>query len=523
MVGRTASGKQFRRPPNHPQRAAQYLRMSTDLQEYSTELQAAGIQRYADLHNITIVQTYADEGKSGLNLGGRLALQNLIDDVTNGRAEFDLILVYDVSRWGRFQNADEAAHLEYICRQSGISIEYCAEQFENDGSISATIIKTVKRAMAGEYSRELSSKVFAGQCRQIARGYRQGGLAGYGLNRLMVDSNRQPKSLLAIGEHKSLQTDRVILVPGPPNEVENVRLIYRQFVISKRNEREIAALLNASGAKTHVGTAWSRGTVHEILTNEKYIGHNVYNRRSFKLKIERVKNAADQIVRANNAFEAIVDRSIFEQAQRIIEERSRHLSDEEMLSCLAQLLTTNNVLSALIIDERDDMPASSSYRHRFGSLINAYKLVGFTPRRDFRYIETNRFLRTLHPGVVTSLITDLRGIGASVDIDDSSDLLTINGEFTASVVLSRCCELARSKRWKIRFDTSLMPDITIVLRMNSENSSVLDYYLLPRLEFGRDIQIRLADENEFRFEAYRYETLGAFLALASRAPVRRAA
>jgi hypothetical protein len=72
-----------------------------------------------------------------------------------------------VSRWGRFQDADESAYYEYICKRAGIAIQYCAEQFENDGSPVSTIVKGVKRAMAGEYSRELSAKVFAGQCRLI--------------------------------------------------------------------------------------------------------------------------------------------------------------------------------------------------------------------------------------------------------------------------------------------------------------------------------------------------------------------
>src|SRR5260370_9808234 len=100
-------------------------------------------------------------------------------------------------RWGRFQDADESAYYEYICRRAGIEVRYCAEQFENDGSIASTIVKTVKRAMAGEYSRELSAKVFAGQCRLIELGFRQGGIAGYGLRRRLIDQNRDPKAILA--------------------------------------------------------------------------------------------------------------------------------------------------------------------------------------------------------------------------------------------------------------------------------------------------------------------------------------
>jgi len=63
-----------------------------------------------------------------------------------------MILVYDVSRWGRFQDADESAYYEYRCRRAGIQVVYCAEQFENDGSPVSTIVKGVKRAMAGEYT-----------------------------------------------------------------------------------------------------------------------------------------------------------------------------------------------------------------------------------------------------------------------------------------------------------------------------------------------------------------------------------
>lgn len=143
-------------------RAAQYVRMSTEHQKYSTENQAEIIARYAAQRGFEIVETYADNGKSGLRLDGRDALKRLIADVQAGRADFNVVLVYDVSRWGRFQDADESAYYEFLCREAGISIHYCAEQFENDGSLSATIVKSMKRAMAGEYSRELSLKVFTG-------------------------------------------------------------------------------------------------------------------------------------------------------------------------------------------------------------------------------------------------------------------------------------------------------------------------------------------------------------------------
>ena len=251
------------------QRAVEYVRMSTEHQQYSTENQSDKIREYAERHGIQIIRTYTDAGKSGLRIDGRVSLQQLIKDVESGSADFTIILVYDVSRWGRFQDADESAYYEYLCRRAGIQVAYCAEQFENDGSPVSTIVKGVKRAMAGEYSRELSAKVFAGQCRLIELGFRQGGPAGYGLRRVLIDQNGSIKTELTRGEHKSLQTDRVILMPGPEDEVRTVNLIYQWFIDEGLVESEIAERLNKKAILTDLDRQWTRATVHELLTNEK--------------------------------------------------------------------------------------------------------------------------------------------------------------------------------------------------------------------------------------------------------------
>jgi len=111
-------------------RAAQYIRMSTDHQSYSPVNQADANENYAKTRGIEIVVTYYDPGISGLHLEGRDALKQLIHDVQSKNRLFDLLLVYDISRWGRFQDIDESAYYEYICRRSGVAICYCAEPFE---------------------------------------------------------------------------------------------------------------------------------------------------------------------------------------------------------------------------------------------------------------------------------------------------------------------------------------------------------------------------------------------------------
>lgn len=503
-------------------KAAEYVRMSTEHQRYSTENQSDTIRKYAASRGIEIVRTYADHGKSGLRLDGRDALKQLIGDVRSGQATFTVVLVYDVSRWGRFQDADESAYYEYLCKESGISVHYCAEQFENDGSLSATIIKSMKRAMAGEYSRELSTKVFAGQCRLITLGFRQGGPAGYGLRRQLIDEHRTAKGELTRGVHKSIQTDRVVLMPGPEDEVQTVRRMYELF-LGGQTEQQIAETLNGEYRRTDLLRPWTRGTVHQVLTNEKYIGNNVYNRTSFKLKRKRVSNPRDMWIRADGAFPAIVDSVAHATVQRIIAERSTRYSDHQMLGQLSALLRAVGRLSALVIDEQDNLPSSSAYRARFGSLLRAYALVGYTPERDFTYLEVNRTLRTLHPRIVADAVTSIRAAGGEVTADTTTDLLTVNGEFTASIVISRCEHLmSGAHRWTIRLDASLRPDITVAVRMDPQNQSALDYYLLPRLGVTSE-SVRVRDENGLDLDSFRCDSLESFFYLAARTSIGRVA
>ena len=516
------TGKPNPKPDEKPEqagrrcRAVAYLRMSTDLQQYSTENQKAIIERYAAEHGMEIVATYSDEARSGLSLENRPGMRKMLEDAKGKEAGFDTILVYDISRWGRFQNPDQSAAIEYACQEADIEVHYCMEQFVNDGSPVSNIIKAVKRSMAAEYARELSNKVFAGQCRLIERGFRQGGMAGYGLRRMRIDQNGEPQGVLDRGQRKSLQTDRVILVPGPEEEVETVRWMYRQFVDEGRLEGEVAALLNERGTRTDLGRPWTHGTVHQVLTNEKYIGNNVFNRHSYKLKGTHKDNPRDEWIRADGAFEAIVEPQLFFTAQGMIRERNRRFSNDEMLDRLKGLLRKEGRLSGFMIDEAENMPSSGTYCSRFGSLVRAYQLVGFTPERDYRYIEINRALRRIHAGAVAHAIAEIESIGGTTSQDPVTDLLTVNGEFTASIVISRCRHTkAGSCHWKIRLDTGLAPDLTVALRMNGANEAVLDYYLLPLRVLDTN-RIRLAEENGLMLDAFRFETLEYFFCMAER-------
>ena len=184
---------------------------------------------------------------------------------------------------------------------------------------------------------------------------------------------------------------------------------------------------------------------------------------------------------------------------------------------------TQGRLSGIVIDEAQGVPSSSAFRCRFGSLLRAYSLVGYTPRRDYRYIEINRVLRRLHPDMVEMVVTGLEQAGGTVQREGGNDLIEVNGEFSFSVIIVRCRRTpSGALRWQIRFDTGLQPDITVVIRMDANNQQPFDFYLFPRIDMA-SARLRLAEDNGLGLDAYRFETLDVLYELAARSRIAEAA
>src|SRR6266446_5601169 len=139
-------------------------------------------------------------------------------------------------------------------------------------------------------------------------GFWQGGTPGYGLQREMVDENRCSKGLLTHGQREYLQTDHVILRPGPPTELRVIKRVFRDIVLKRKSEAMIARELNQAGIANHNGRPWTTWTIRHLLRNENYIGNNVYNRRTSRLRQKGKRNPRSEWIRAPKAFfEPIVD------------------------------------------------------------------------------------------------------------------------------------------------------------------------------------------------------------------------
>ena len=499
---------------------AAYVRMSTEHQQYSTENQLACIKDYAARRGMEIARVFADEGKSGLSVRGRESLQRMIAEVESGAAAFHAILVYDVSRWGRFQDTDESGYIEYRCRRTGIPVHYCAEQFENDGSPTSNIIKSVKRSMAGEYSRELSTKVFQGACRLIQLGFKQGGRAGYGLRRMVLDPSGQPKGLLADGEQKFLATDRVVFVPGPEAEQAIVREIFTAYVRDGRGPVLVAAELNRRQIPSSYGRPWTDNMIHTMLTNENYIGNLVYHRSSCKLQSRTVRNPPETWIRADGVFPALVDRALFARAQVIMRERAEAYTEEELLSALRNLWSRRGRLSALVIDADPAMPSASTYLLRFGSLLTAYQRIGYRVRHDLGFHVAKRRVQAHCREFVQTLVAALAGRGLAAEHDPARNIVRVAGELLVAVVVTRCY---RTKYQTLRWIVPIHPaaDLTLAVRLDGANEAIQDYFMFPRLD--RPGTAWLRPDNHVLLDAYRFRTLEPLLAVTERISVEDAA
>ncbi len=490
-------------------RAAQYVRMSTELQRYSIQNQAAAIGAYAQQRNLDIVRTYVDEGRSGLRINRRPGLIELIEDVQSGNADFSHILVYDVSRWGRFQDVDESAHYEFVCKRNGVNVAYCAEQFENDGSLLSSIIKNIKRVMAAEFSRELGVKVHAGHCRIAGLGYRVGGSLTFGLGREMVDERRRSKGRLAKGEHKALKTDRVRLRLGSDEEIAIVRWIFQQFVTERKTDVEIARQLNRGNILNHHGRPWTCIMVHNILKNENYIGNLVYNRTSRRLGQKLVNNPHQLWIRSASGVAPVIDHDLFARAQKIMAERYISIPEDQMLRRLRLALNRKGKLSSSIIKKAAGLPSVACYIKHFGSLRKAYALIGYEGSRDCVWFDARQHwsevLSRLAAQAAEKLRTDL---GLRVNVGDDGRDLTLDGKrkILAFQVVRQMAKRNANHAAQWRANRAKPAELLVVLRLNDVNKEIRDYVLVPSPD-DMSQYLTLSDGALARQKAVRVETV----------------
>jgi DNA invertase Pin-like site-specific DNA recombinase len=498
--------------PHYVDRAALYVRASTQHQNYSTQHQVATLHEYAVKHGLEVVTIYRDEGRSGLHIDDRSGLLRLLEDVNRGRANFSTVLVYDVSRWGRFQDSDQSAYYEFACRRAGISVVYCEEPLLNDGSPMAAMLKSLKRAMAAEFSRELSTKVFRAQCRLTLAGFKQGGVAGYGLRRMAVTTSGEHRNLLALRQRKSNPTDRVTYVRGTQDEVAVIQWIYAMYIDEHMYDTAIAGRLNAEGLKNACGRSWSSHNVKQILTNEKYAGTLVFNRSTQRLRSARRPNDQDKWIRQENAFDAIVSRDRFAAARAERKRRNRIWSDEEMLDGLRAILVEHGTVSATLIDE-SSLPPAKSYVFRFNTLVAAMEAAGVSGPSLPPTIITRFRLRCL----TADMLAEIERCANLAGVDHA--LLGRRtfrfGAVTARFLCTRCRYERSHPCWKVLLRHKPPVDFIVWARMDEANRQIAGIYLLPVTAFPEHTVLWPSTRTLASYECFAYPSIAHLFGVAT--------
>ncbi|MHC4695469.1 MAG: recombinase family protein [Planctomycetota bacterium] len=347
-----------------------YVRRSTDRQEQSIPDQKKAIKDYAAEHGLRLSKFYVDDAISGTSTLGRRAFQQMIQDAQSPARGFDVIIVYDVKRFGRIDN-DEAGYYRHLLRTHGVEVCYVSENFNGDSTDD--LLRPVKQWQARQESKDLSKVTIRGLLSKMDDkgggngkggrcGWWMGGVPSHGydlsyetadgaflfLVRYMPDGSKrlldEKGSLtrrLARGESLNIsKRDRAKLTPSSPERVQVIKTIFRMYAEQGKGFKSVAETLNLDDVPTPRGPAWSHiysgqwtdTTIRSILVNPVYVGDMVWNRRTDgrfhqirkgrAVERERVHGArlvpndeSDWII-VRDAHPALISRRVFEQARQ---------------------------------------------------------------------------------------------------------------------------------------------------------------------------------------------------------------
>ena len=264
-------------------KAFAYARFSTDMQrEESIDAQLRAIRDYCSRNNITLIDSFTDEGISGTT-DNRPAFQEMIKKAD----EVDFVIVHKLDRFSR--NKYDSAIYKRLLSQKNVRVISVLENL--DDSPESIILESVLEGMSEYYSKNLSREVKKGLYENAYKCQFNGGTPLYGYS---IDSNKK----YIINDYEAIA----------------VRLIFQMFA-DGYSYSEIISELTKRGYKTSKGNRFKSTTLYEMLSNERYIGTYMYSKEDYKLSngkrnSHKFKNRADMIV-IENGNPAIIDNHLW--------------------------------------------------------------------------------------------------------------------------------------------------------------------------------------------------------------------
>ena len=279
---------------NSKVRVAAYIRVSTNKDDQQNSFAAQYIhytKLFEDSITEELIDIYSDEGITGTTTDKREGFNRMLDDCEKGRIQ--RIYVKSISRFGR-NTVECLSHIRYL-KSKGISVYF--EKEELDTAIEETEFRlTMMEFHAQEESISISKNVRLGERYRMERGDYLLKVAPYGYERY----------------------ERTLIV----NEAEAVivRRIFDDYNNGK-STRLIADELNAEGVpRKNPDELWKRTAIEYILSNEKYIGDQMYLKRyrTEEFPFTRVRNHGEhEYYYIEESHQPIISKTTFDYAQKL--------------------------------------------------------------------------------------------------------------------------------------------------------------------------------------------------------------
>ena len=299
-------------------RVAAYARVSTDSEEQQTSY-AAQVSYYTEYikkrPDWEFVSVYTDEGISATNTKHRDGFNAMIADALAGK--IDLIVTKSVSRFAR--NTVDSLTTVRKLKEKGVEVYFEKEQIYTLDSKGELLI-TLMSSLAQEESRSISENVTWGQRKRMADG----------------------KVSIPYGRFLGYRKGEDGLPEVVPEEAEVVRLIYRSFMegltAGKIAQMLMEKNITAPGGKEK----WHSSTIESILTNEKYKGSALLQKKfTVDFLTKRVKINEGEVPQyfVEHSHPPIIAPEEFELVQAEIARRK----------AIGKVYSSSNIFSAKIV------------------------------------------------------------------------------------------------------------------------------------------------------------------------------
>lgn len=327
-------------------RCVGYVRVSTEKQvgETKTSLgdQRTTIEALATTLGLTVGRWFVDDGYSGATIEKRPAMQELLafcESHRRGKRETPgYVLALNDSRWGRFEDAEEATYWRVHLSKRGWDVRF-AEGDEIRDPMFRGVVRAIGQAQSSEYRQTVKRNAKRGAKGTAEQGYWRC-MAPFGYRRKVVYPVGRERVLEA--GQRSAPDERVMLVPHEA-EAALVVEMFRRYATGEHSIHSLTDWLSTEAAREHPVAAsrrWTSAAVRYTLTNPAYVGDVVAGRIAAD-KAEREARPARPPAEwfgKTNAHEALVPRVLYERVRRRLAENRRR----------TRAVRSPNILSGLV-------------------------------------------------------------------------------------------------------------------------------------------------------------------------------